>query len=52
MDDEHDDGAPVAILFDVDGCLISIGGTGIRPWRRAFACSESRPTSGRSPRRA
>ena len=27
---------PVAILFDVDGCLISTDGAGTRSWRRAF----------------
>jgi beta-phosphoglucomutase-like phosphatase (HAD superfamily) len=27
---------PVAILFDVDGTLISTGGAGTRSWRRAF----------------
>jgi phosphoglycolate phosphatase-like HAD superfamily hydrolase len=27
---------PTAILFDVDGCLISTGGAGARAWRRAF----------------
>lgn len=36
MDDQHDDRIPVAILFDVDGCLISTGGAGTRSWRRAF----------------
>jgi phosphoglycolate phosphatase-like HAD superfamily hydrolase len=36
VDDEHDDVAPVAILFDIDGCLISTGGAGTRSWRRAF----------------
>lgn len=30
------DPTPVAILFDVDGCLISTGGAGTRSWRRAF----------------
>lgn len=35
MDDRHD-GAPVAILFDVDGCLLSTRGAGTRSWRRAF----------------
>jgi phosphoglycolate phosphatase-like HAD superfamily hydrolase len=29
-------GAPVAILFDVDGTLISTGGAGTRSWRWAF----------------
>jgi hypothetical protein len=28
--------APLAILFDVDGTLISTGGAGTRSWRRAF----------------
>lgn len=36
MSDEHDDRRPVAILFDVDGCLISTGGAGTRSWRSAF----------------
>lgn len=36
MADRHGDGVPVAILFDVDGCLISTGGAGTRSWRRAF----------------
>ena len=36
MHDEHVDDAPVAVLFDVDGCLISTGGAGTRSWRRAF----------------
>ena len=27
---------PVAILFDVDACLISTGGAGSRSWRDAF----------------
>ena len=36
MDEEHVEPAPVAILFDVDGCLISTGGAGTRAWRRAF----------------
>ena len=36
IDDEHDKLAPVAILFDVDGCLISTGGAGTRAWRLAF----------------
>jgi phosphoglycolate phosphatase len=32
-----DDGrTPPAILFDVDGCLISTGGAGARSWRHAF----------------
>lgn len=36
MNDTHDDKLPVAILFDVDGCLISSGGAGARSWRDAF----------------
>ncbi|MEX1207910.1 MAG: HAD family hydrolase [Acidimicrobiia bacterium] len=36
MDDENDELAPVAVLFDIDGCLISTGGAGTRSWRRAF----------------
>lgn len=28
---------PLAILFDVDGCLISTGGAGARAWRAAFS---------------
>lgn len=28
--------APLAIMFDVDGCLISTGGAGTRSWRSAF----------------
>ncbi len=35
-DDVHGDRAPVAILFDVDGCLISTGGAGTKAWRYAF----------------
>ncbi|MEO6061145.1 MAG: HAD family hydrolase [Thermoflexales bacterium] len=35
MDDEHNDQI-LAILFDVDGCLISTGGAGTRAWRDAF----------------
>ncbi len=35
MDDEHDDQI-LAILFDVDGCLISTGGAGTKSWRDAF----------------
>ena len=27
---------PLAILFDVDGCLISTGGAGAKSWRRSF----------------
>jgi phosphoglycolate phosphatase-like HAD superfamily hydrolase len=33
---EREDRAPIAILFDIDGCLISTGGAGTRSWRRAF----------------
>jgi phosphoglycolate phosphatase-like HAD superfamily hydrolase len=36
MHGERDDRVPVAILFDIDGCLISTGGAGSRSWRRAF----------------
>jgi phosphoglycolate phosphatase-like HAD superfamily hydrolase len=43
VDDEHDDRIPVAILFDVDGCLISTGGAGTRSWRRAFEALYSIP---------
>jgi len=32
----HADPMPVAILFDVDACLISTGGAGTRAWRHAF----------------
>ena len=28
---------PLAIMFDVDGCLISTGGAGARAWRAAFS---------------
>lgn len=35
MDDEYDDRV-LAILFDVDGCLISTGGAGTSAWRYAF----------------
>jgi phosphoglycolate phosphatase-like HAD superfamily hydrolase len=28
--------APLAVLFDVDGCLISTGGAGTKAWRQAF----------------
>lgn len=34
--DAHAAGLPLAILFDVDGCLISTGGAGSRSWRFAF----------------
>lgn len=27
---------PLAIMFDVDGCLLSTGGAGMRSWRSAF----------------
>lgn len=30
------DPMPVAIMFDVDGCLISTGGAGMKSWRYAF----------------
>ena len=36
MADAPDMRPPVAILFDVDGCLISTGGAGARSWRHAF----------------
>lgn len=36
MDDQHTDRGTVAVLFDIDGCLISTGGAGTRSWRRAF----------------
>lgn len=32
----RDDRRPIAILFDVDGCLISSGGAGTKAWRFAF----------------
>ncbi len=32
----QDDRQPIAILFDVDGCLISTGGAGAKAWRVAF----------------
>ena len=32
----RDDRRPIAILFDVDGCLISTGGAGTKAWRFAF----------------
>lgn len=36
LEDRHQDRTPVAILFDVDGCLISTGGAGTKAWRYAF----------------
>jgi len=36
QDAEHDDRIPAAILFDVDGRLISTGRAGTRSWRHAF----------------
>ncbi|MEO8250895.1 MAG: HAD family hydrolase [Chloroflexota bacterium] len=36
MEDALGDRQPIAILFDVDGCLISTGGAGTRAWRYAF----------------
>ena len=36
MTEAHQDRTPVAILFDVDGCLISTGGAGTKSWRFAF----------------
>ncbi len=32
----HDEHMPLAILFDIDGCLISTGGAGTKAWRHAF----------------
>jgi phosphoglycolate phosphatase-like HAD superfamily hydrolase len=32
----HIDQLPLAIMFDVDGCLISAGGASMRSWRSAF----------------
>ena len=34
--DAHAERLPLAIMFDVDGCLISTGGAGARSWRSAF----------------
>ncbi|MEO8207831.1 MAG: HAD family hydrolase [Chloroflexota bacterium] len=34
--DAPEDQGPVAVLFDVDGCLISSGGAGTKSWRFAF----------------
>lgn len=36
MFDDHNGRLPAAILFDVDGCLISTGGAGAAAWRHAF----------------
>ncbi len=36
MTEAHEDRTTVAILFDVDGCLISTGGAGTKSWRFAF----------------
>ncbi len=36
MTEAQQDRTPVAILFDVDGCLISTGGAGTKAWRYAF----------------
>ena len=36
MHGERDNQTPIAILFDIDGCLISTGGAGTRSWRSAF----------------
>lgn len=36
MNTTHTDGLPTAILFDIDGCLITTGGAGTRSWRHAF----------------
>ena len=35
-EDAHDARRPIAVLFDVDGCLISSGGAGTKAWRFAF----------------
>ncbi len=35
-EDSHDDRGPIAILFDVDGCLISSLRAGTKAWRFAF----------------
>ncbi len=32
----RDTQSPLAVLFDVDGCLISTGGAGTKAWRHAF----------------
>jgi len=32
----HIDQMPLAIMFDVDGCLILTGGAGMRSWWSAF----------------
>src|SRR5437868_3008581 len=37
MADEHADARPVAVLFDIDGTLLTTGGAGAAAWRRAFA---------------
>lgn len=34
---------PLAVLFDVDGCLISTGGAGTNAWRHAFECLHGIP---------
>ena len=36
MDAAQREHTPLAILFDIDGCLISTGGAGTRAWRYAF----------------
>lgn len=36
MKNDAADRMPVAIMFDVDGCLISTGGAGMKSWRYAF----------------
>ncbi len=39
-----------ALLFDVDGTLITSGGAGAESWKLAFdECTESQPTSASSP---
>ncbi len=37
LPDEHPDGKPQAVLFDIDGTLLATGGAGAAAWRRAFA---------------
>lgn len=32
----HSGPSPLAVLFDVDGCLITTGGAGTKAWRHAF----------------
>lgn len=50
-EDNHEDRGPVAILFDVDGCLISTEGPGPRRGGTpSIGCTASRPTSASSPK--